>query len=78
MEFGYSLNSVLFIGSSVKDLPTILVLVETKSHSEKALRILPNSNFDSLAGSEANGFAGGIWTFWNSAQVDIKVAANNE
>lgn len=52
-------------------------MVETKIHS-KALCILRNSYFDSQAVFEANRFSGGIWTFWNSSHLNIKVGAIND
>lgn len=58
--------------------PEILVMVETKTQSSKMDKIMRISTFDSMAVSEAHGFSGGIWTFWESKMVDIKVATINE
>lgn len=61
-----------------RDKPHILVLDETKTHGGKTLAILENSYFDSVAISEANGYAGGTWTFWNASYSNIQIAAIND
>lgn len=49
--------------------------METKTQSDKGMRILDQSDFDSIAMLEVNSFFGRIWTFWNSSKINIQMAA---
>lgn len=53
--------------------PMILLLMETRTSTLKASRILNSFHFSKMAAVEASGFRGGIWCFWDSSQVNIEV-----
>lgn len=53
--------------------PTVLVLLETRTTSAKANRILNSFHFSKLAAVEAAGFKGGIWCFWDDTQICMEV-----
>lgn len=57
--------------------PSISILAETKISSIGAYPILRRTYYNTLAVSEAWGFAGGLWVFWNTSQLDIKVICIN-
>ncbi|XP_071939846.1 uncharacterized protein [Coffea arabica] len=57
--------------------PMILVLVETRTSSDKGARILRRFNFNQMAFVEAQGFSGGIWMFWNDREVEVEVVSTN-
>lgn len=57
--------------------PTILCLVETRTNSNKACRVLRSFHFTNMAVVENRGFRGGIWCFWDANQIAIQVINYN-
>lgn len=53
--------------------PSILALVETKVQSTPAQIILQKSYLNKLVVSEAYGFFGGIWLFWDNYNIDLEL-----
>lgn len=58
--------------------PRLLILAKTRTSSSSAIDILRRTAFESFAVSEAIGFAGGLWAFWNSNHLQIEVANIND
>lgn len=51
---------------------------DTRTHSSHALDILKRSHYDSIAVAEMCGFSGGLWVFWNSEHIKMKVVLIND
>ena len=70
-------------GSFIKDISKlygfyILVLLETRHSGTRADKVASKLGFDSLFRVDADGFAGGIWIFWDSAYCKLKVLISDE
>ena len=56
----------------------IFVVTETRMSGSKADAIIRSLPFDGAYSTETLGFAGGIWLFWRSDLVDVKVISATE
>ncbi|XP_061340576.1 uncharacterized protein LOC133287043 [Gastrolobium bilobum] len=50
---------------------SIVILVETRSQSDKSRPIMKKLNFDKAIFEEANGFSGGLWVIWDSKRAKV-------
>lgn len=62
--------------NSIRDLirthdPRVIALIEPRISGEGAARVCNNIGFDGCLKTEAEGFAGGIWLLWLTAEVIV-------
>lgn len=53
--------------------PDVLFLTGPRVNSRKGIRILRRFSFTRFIVVEAEGFAGGLWCFWNANEVRLEV-----
>lgn len=58
--------------------PNILILVETRVHSNFIDRIRRRTNFSNYIVSEAIGFSRGIWILWDNSKFQLELVFLDE
>lgn len=57
--------------------PDILILLETRICEDKADKLCGRLRYQQWVRVECVGFRGGIWDFWNSSVVDLRILVSD-